>query len=174
MARKPENALTAAIKTLRTDVADLRERRLSIMDRIAATAGAPITEAEMAVRVDAALDLAAHDARDVLNFDHLFAPDGRRFEIGPVAAQNPLGLLVMLGQRDTVRAALLAEAKAAASHGGKPLGQAERDAELVALRGELSDAERAEEIVIREAEEAGVSIPRRRDADPALFLAEDL
>lgn len=173
-ARKP-SALAAAIATLRTDVADLRDRRLTILDSIAQVEAAPMPAAEIGARIDGMLDSAARQVRASLNFATLSVPNGAEFEVGPSVAANPIGLAVVLGQRDTVRAAMLAEAvDAAKRRGGKPMAQAERDAELVKLRGELTDCERAEELVIREAEDAGAHIARRRDADPAVFLLEDL
>jgi hypothetical protein len=42
-----------------------------------------------------------------------------------------------------------------------------------ALRAEIATAERAEELAIRRAAAAGVAIPRRGDADPAVVLAFD-
>lgn len=172
-AKSKPSALSAALATLRTDVADLRDRRNSILDRIAQVEAAPLTGDEIAARVDAVLDQAAAEARARLRFGSLSAPNGGAFEISDAAAGNPLGLAVLFGQRDSVRAALLAEAKAAVRP-GKAMSRAERDAELVKLRGELIDCERAEDSVIREAEDAGAVIARRHDADPAVFLLKDL
>lgn len=173
-ARKP-SALAAALATLRTDVADLRDRHMNILDSIAQVEAAPMPAAEIGARIDGMLDSAARQVRASLNFATLSVPNGAEFEVGPSVAANPIGLAIVLGQRDTVRASLLAEAMDAAKRkDGRAIPQAERDAELVKLRGELTDCERAEESVIREAEDAGAHIARRRDADPAIFLQEEL
>lgn len=54
---------------------------------------------------------------------------------------------------------------------GPPM--AERPARLAALRAELRTLEVREEALICEAEESGVIIPRRPDADPAVILGYD-
>jgi hypothetical protein len=54
--------------------------------------------------------------------------------------------------------------------GAMPMATAERVAALVKIDESIREAELEEESLITEAEEIGLSIARREDADPAIFL----
>jgi len=164
--------LASALKVARDDVESLRDRRLQILEQMEAIRNAPVTHEEIARRVDRALEQATHTARDWSNIAGLASPEPTRLDLGSAFRHEPLGTLCLLGLGDTMRASLIAQASASAS--GKPVDAAVRDAELEKLKGELEDAERAEESLLRDAEAAGTPIPRRRDADPAIYLAEEV
>src|SRR5690606_3260731 len=136
--RKPN--LKSAMAEITSDLVDLRTRRLDILDRIDEVERAPLDRASIEARVDRALDSAAEEARQEINFGPLYVPDGGRFDIS--ARTPPLAVLALLGQRETVKAALVAEAvREAGEAGGKPLDAVAREAELARLRDDLRDTE---------------------------------
>lgn len=163
--------LAEALRGARADVDALRDRRLVLIEKIETVRNAPVTEAEIAERVDALLDSAERAALGWANISGLANPDGGLADIDAAFRKEPLGVLAMFNREGT-RARLIREAVTHAS--GKPIDRAVREAEFAKLAGELEDVERAEELAIREAEEAGAVIHRRHDANPALYLAESL
>ena len=173
MATKPLiSKLASALKAAKDDVEAIRERRLSILEQMAAIRGAPITQDEIARRVDRALEQAVEVARGWSSVAGLASPEPTRLDLGSAFRHEPLGTLCRLGFRDTIRANLIAEATASAT--GKPMDEAVRSAELEKLAGQLQDCEMAEEALLRDAEAAGTPISRRADADPAIFLLEEI
>lgn len=174
MAAKKSN-LSMALATINADLVDLRTRRLDLLAEIEALERAPLTKTEIEVRVDRALDLAADSAREGMIFGGLYSPNGGSFDFDFSPRVSPLGVLCVLGQRETVKVVLVTEAmREAAEQGGKPIGEVEREAELHRLRNDLRDTEMAEESVVRSGEDAGLRIARRSDADPAIFLLEEV
>lgn len=163
--------LAEALRGARADVDAFRDRRLVIIEKIETTRNAPVTENEIAERVDGLLDSAQDHARQWANFTGLSNPDGGSADIAAAVRHEPLGVLALFN-REAVRTRLIAEARAGIT--GKAIDRAVREAELAKLNRELEEVERAEELAIREAEEAGALIHRRPDADPALYLAESL
>lgn len=166
------STLSDALRSARDDVTALRGRRLAIVEQIDSVRAAPVTDAEIVSRVDRVLDAAEREARNRASFSLLAARASRAFDLDAALAVSPLGVLSLLGQRESITERLVAEAKTARN--GTPLSDAAREAEIERLQRELEDIERAEESAIREAEAAGAAIPRRADANPAIFLLESL
>jgi hypothetical protein len=75
---------------------------------------------------------------------------------------------------DAVRAAAAAALDALYAAHAPGLPAADRAAALAALDRQLGETELSEERCIRAAEDAGLSVARRADADPELVLAADL
>lgn len=176
-----------ALRGVQSDITELRERRLRLLEKINELEVAPLTDAEIGQRVDALLDSAEHDARSRLSFEAL---SGRGeytstdsgiakvlgasnivsiAGIGAVSSKpEVLGALCLLGLRSTFRENLIREAIAVRK--GQPMTEIEREGALRRLRADLLDCEAAEEAAISEAAAAGVAIARRPDADMAIVL----
>lgn len=164
--------LTDAAEAARNDVEGLRDRLLDLRDEASAVRLAPITQAELRTLVDNVLDAAEADARSWCIFSKLAtAEPGVPFDIGAAMRNQPLGVAALLLGHEAVADRLVAEA--VASMPGKPIDAAVRHAELSRIAREIDDLERIEEKLLREIEAAGVSMPRRVDASPALYLAPD-
>jgi hypothetical protein len=90
-----------------------------------------------------------------------------------VGARDILRSLAFL-DRERLRLALVADAKAALEASGGGLSERERTEALAAIEAELLELEVAEELAIREAEDAGhEGLDRRGDAEPRVVLWAD-
>lgn len=147
---------------------DLIARKLEL-NRISSS---PVDEATIAARIDRVLADAAAAAEDALILGVLSAPDAdpaRMFPAPTVTRLQAFSMAAMLAP-ETARAALISRVSAGARNG---ISDEFRAAETARLAGEIADLESQIEAVHREAERAGLSIPRRADADPAALLAPE-
>lgn len=87
--------------------------------------------------------------------------------------RNPVGAMVFLGLRETLRAALVDRALSGMPVDSTALSREERVDALAKIDADLTRLEIAEEQVIRGAESAGIALPRRDDARPEIFLLPD-
>lgn len=155
-----------------------RLRRSQLLQERRALALAPVAKSDVASRIKALLDNSEATARRAFVPDGLIrhAPDDEfiRTDAGlpEVFRSSPLGALCLLGFRAAVEKVLLAEAAKVAT--GRSYTTSEREAEGERLADAIADCEIAEEHLIREAEAAGFDLLRRPDADPALFLLEEM
>jgi hypothetical protein len=74
---------------------------------------------------------------------------------------------------DHIREKLAAKIEAAYAGGITGIEDAERERQLARIDADIADCEAAEETMIRAAQEAGITIARRSDADPRAVLARD-
>lgn len=88
-----------------------------------------------------------------------------------VSVDTELGPLLAWLMGDAMVARLHAAIDGADYRPGPPM--AERPARIAALKDEMLKLEQREEAIICQAEELGISIPRRPDADPVAVLAYD-
>ncbi|WP_336056475.1 hypothetical protein [Nitratireductor sp. CH_MIT9313-5] len=157
-----------------SSVEDIRRAIIDLRDTQRDVETAPVSVREIEANVDQVLGDAEKRARSVFipsTFVSPRHPDRLRPEFDAPFRKDTLGALCILGFREPVRAALLAEAKKEAE-GRKTYSADARAAELTRLQKELETLEAAEESLIREAEEAGLTVPRRADARPEILLAE--
>lgn len=162
---KARNELLDSIADVRSELDKLKAER----DRIAS---APKTAEEIAAAVRQFLDAAQRDAQQT------FIPtsfgtnsqDAASPEVNSLFRWDPVGALCALGLREAIEATLVERAQAACPDG---IASEMRKAELARLDKQIADIERAEEQMLREADRAGFSIPRRIDADPAALLMKD-
>ncbi|TAW18455.1 hypothetical protein [Rhizobium ruizarguesonis] len=167
------NELQLWVEELRSEIFRLREQRREVEN-------APIGREETVTRIRAELDRLERDALKRLmpgrfrlplrsghvvpNLDDLFnitsSPTFSAFE--------GVGAACVLGNRAEVEAKIVAHAMA--DMPGEGMSDSERAAQLRKIDAEIDAAERAEEALIRDAEEAGITVFRRRDARPEIFL----
>lgn len=158
--------VNAGLENIRDRINDLKAER----DQVERARKAP---EEIASAVKKYLDERAADALQSCNFSR-FSGTGERDDwpnFDGVMAHYPIGMLVVLGLRDTIEPAILAQATAAA--GKNTLTKADRVNRLAKIDAKLDALEREEESFIREAEAAGLTIPRRVDARPEIYLQGD-
>lgn len=161
---------------LMADVDAIRVRILNIRRDLRGLERRPISQDEITQRVAVLVENEESTARKAFIPEGLSRQADREFvEDGAIrtAAQTSLiGTLAILGFAETIKAALIAEAVAATS--GLGISAEDRISLRERLTQDLTDAERLEERIIRDAEARGQQIQRRPDANPAIFLATNL
>lgn len=169
------SAQAKAAAELRRDVDAIDLEIIALQNRLAEACAAPVPRDEIERRVDAFLLAEETEARLVFNPDLIATPDGSagRCGIGAVLAspRAAIGGLVLLGFRDQIRSRLVEEATSASP--AKPLDEVTREREITRITSDLSKLERLRERIIREAEKAGIAMPRSEFADPAALLARE-
>jgi hypothetical protein len=172
---KRENAaadLTTRLEAIRTEIA-------AVDELTAETANARVTRAEAIARIDAALAQATGTAgrwswshkANVFAFAHaprltrgLLVPD-------PVAGTvSEIGGWLVATFGDAIRARLIA----GLPEDAPGVSAADRTRKLAELATRRLDLERREERLILEAEVAGVTLDRRGDLSPAVYLETTL
>lgn len=181
--KSASDILTAARKAFSGVQREVDNIRLKIVERRLDRHNvetAPISEKEVGDRVDFILHSAESSAlADCWSSSFLSMPlePGSSFHVddrfGNLFKRSPLGALSLFGFREGIRAAMIEEARAGMPVEAKPYAPAERMAEIAKVDMEIEALEILEEKIIREAETSGVKIPRREDANPAIFLRRD-
>lgn len=164
--------LAVASQAARRDIEDLRDRRLQLLEAAQAVRAAPLPPAEIKDSVNHMLASAEDEVRGWISFGTLASAGPATLDVGPAMRNAPLGVLCLLTGREAIAAKLVTEAMR--SKPGRPIPFAVREGELARIAGEIEDAGVVEERLIRAAEEAGIPIARRTDADPRHTLAEDI
>ncbi|MBY5619965.1 hypothetical protein [Rhizobium leguminosarum] len=167
--------LQVAVEEIRNELSRLRQER-------GAVDGAPITREETAQAIKRHLDELQAEAMARLSpggFRRVpsrgefaaSADDAFRVRTSPVTSMVELvGGLCLLGLRSQIEANMLDLEMAAIP--GDGLSDSERAAKLRKIDADIDVAERAEEFLIRNAEDAGIAVHRRHDARPEIYLAE--
>lgn len=75
---------------------------------------------------------------------------------------------------ESIRPLLAVEIEKAYAGGVAGIDDAERERQLAKIDADIADCEVAEETMLRAAQEAGISIQRRPNADPRVVLARDI
>ncbi|MFS2175637.1 hypothetical protein ACCC98_06750 [Rhizobium pisi] len=169
--------LQMAVEEIRNEISRLRQERGAVEE-------APITREETAQAIKRHLDQLQAEALERLSpggFRRVpsrgeFAAsvdDAFRVRTSPVTSALELaGGLCLFGLRSEIEANMLALEMAAVPGDGLP--DSERAAKLRKIDADIDVAERAEEFLIRNAEDAGIAVHRRRDARPEIYLAEEV
>ena len=171
-------------------IAELRQRRIDLLDRRDDVSARPVPFEEAAAALRRDLEAMGAEALEGIALGGLMRPErAPRFRpekpaprlvnmgdgppvVLPPGGPDPLALLAA-AVPDALAAAIEARLAAAYENAPEPITAADKAAELARIDGELADLERAEEAAIRAAEAAGMSVLRRGDADPAAVLAPD-
>lgn len=169
---KQRSGAAKAASDARTAIDEIRALRLRLLDERDAVAARPIPRSMAEAAIGDGLARVAREHLDTLNFAALLRPaDGRSPRLPSLSTDQLLALL-LVANGDAV-AAMLRD-RLAETYGDDPgLEPGERDAECAALDRQIADVEMAEEAAIRDAEDAGLAILRRGDADPRATLASD-
>ncbi|MDP2779841.1 hypothetical protein [Devosia sp.] len=152
-------ALVSGVELLRRQIQELREQRRT-------TSLAPVDEAEARRRLDSWVSDMRGQVLEQLSPAMFTAPD---YQPRTPPANSPIttsAIAVLLGE---MYSELIARQYSQVSG----ITDDERKAALRQIDADILDAEMTEESIIRNAEQAGISIMRRRDADPRAVLAFD-
>jgi hypothetical protein len=156
------------IGSFQDDVDGLRDRIAALQEERERVEMQHVDQTEAERRIEALIEDAR--GRDMLRPSGLFAADRCIFNRGRFAANlaaNPLGVLATLFP-EQLRNALAAYAP----EGG--ISEDARQAQLAKIDADLEAAAIAEEVALRDFEEAvGTEVLRRSDADPRLLVAFD-
>lgn len=164
-AAKAASDARAAIDQIRA----LRLRLLDQRDRIAAR---PIPRAAAERAINDGLARLAQEAVNSISLSPLLRPaDGRTPTLPRLSTDQAVALL-LVANGDAV-ADVLKKLLAESYADDDGLEPGERDAECAKLDRQIADCEMAEEAAVRDAEDAGLAILRRGDADPRATLATD-
>jgi len=175
MARPAKPTLAGSIAGMTAELGALREKIAALQARRDTLETAPPTLAEELERLDALIAREAASYQPRYAIGGLFSRGpGRELELVGAGPGNTFTRALCFLAPDTVRAAIrkAVEARHAelAGAGLVPVADAERVAELAKLAAELREAEQAEESIIVEAARHGITLERRGDLDPAIFL----
>lgn len=153
--------VSSEVDRIRGEIARLKETREAVM-------GGQRSLAEAEAMLDEALDrIAARfnpSATALLNPETTVAD----FVVGYGTTDTPTEMLVWL-HRDALKARFMSAMKDAAEPGA--VTAEDRRERVAKIDAQLFDLEQQEERLIEEAEEAGIEITRRPDADPRAVLA---
>ena len=165
LARKAVDDAAASIDRLRVDISALKQQREAI-----ASAPLPLPDALAGLR--AHLDHLAEQAASDLNGIAISAAGGAApsayLALWP--QRNPLQLIAALARPQVEEALAGVVERHYRDNGLTGLTPAERDAQLAEIDQRITALEHEEEQTILQAEELGLAIPRRADADPATVL----
>ncbi|RVB72137.1 MULTISPECIES: hypothetical protein [unclassified Mesorhizobium] len=169
--RSAAREISDAIEGPRVEIMALYEKRREIK-------AAPISPAEVQTRIKETLAAAEAETRIFFHPDALITPPDSGFvtdaRLAEAFAAKPLGMMIVLGFREEITEALTAAANKEVAGRGRAYSADERAKELARIDAEIREAERDEEKLCRLAEEAGISVARRADANMEFILAEDL
>ena len=158
---------TAAISD---GLAELRMRRLRLLDERDELASRPVPKDEALAALDRDIDELIAIAMRETNVRSLTRAEAPSWTI----PQNGVLMGLLIGaSRATFRDQLAAMLEPAYSNEAKPIPAEEREAALRRIDEDLLDLELAEEAAIRSAEAVGLHVQRRADADPRAVLASD-
>ncbi|RUU46626.1 hypothetical protein EOC93_02310 [Mesorhizobium sp. M6A.T.Ce.TU.002.03.1.1] len=139
---------------------------------------APISPAEVQARIEETLSAAEADTQIFFHPDALITPPNSGVvtdaRVAEAFTAKPFGMMLVLGFREEITEALTAAANKKLAGRGRAYSAEERAKELARIDAEILEAERDEEKLCRLAEEAGISVARRADANMEFILAEDL
>lgn len=160
----------SGIEAIRSRISDLVGRRGEVEM-------APVDAVTIRARAERIVDDAISDFRSTMIADILAAPADRFSDSrlhAAIVGLEPFALIAACGNRDSLVAALVAEASSLPGT-GSPVSEQERETLLASLDRDLLRAEIEEESFIRRLEGAGLcaSIGRRSGANPAVVLAPD-
>lgn len=182
MSRSITSTLQKVSATLDRDLTDLRQRVQETKDEIEWIGSAPPLKDEAIKRVDAAVDCAASkfdfsgSARDLLDGNgigdllkvtsnaQVVVDDG----FGVAKVSQDLGPMLAWLLTDALKMRLCTAIEELNYEAGPPAD--ERPALLAGARERLHSLEAEEENLISDAENAGMDVQRRADADPAIIL----
>lgn len=169
--RRAAREISDAIEGPRVEIMALNEKRREVR-------AAPISPAEVQTRIKESLDAAEAETHIFFHPDALISPpnsgavtDARLRE---AFTATPLGMMLVLGFREEITEALTAAANKKIAGRDRAYSADERAKELARIDAEIREAERQEEQLCRLAEEAGIKVSRRADANMEFILAEDL
>lgn len=188
----PASALTerlarvrSAFQQLESDVDALRERRQHLLSEREGLAAAPVPADEARARIREYIALKADEARSLMRArcvsptEPAWKPHWVPGEPGnhgdayqDVLIREPLGFFAICGLGDAIERGII-ETMCGDAGDAKAVASPERERRLAAIDAELADLEAAEETILRQGEEIGLTIGRRPDADPAVLLAPD-
>lgn len=172
--RKIADALTGAGKAagdVRKAVEKLRSDRLSLLDEREAIEGMATPRDEALAALDAGLDNLADKAVEALSIASLTRP-ARAPSFAPSVPEGDLFGLLIAANREAVREIIVDRLDE--FYSAHPSMSAADKADAIAkIDAEIFERELAEEAAIRAAEQAGLAIERREDADPRAVLAAD-
>ncbi|OWY18253.1 hypothetical protein B6V73_00080 [Thioclava sp. JM3] len=160
--KKPKGDVLGALDTARQKVQAIKAQRVKIDE-------ASVSRAEVETAVAEGLDHLSGLASTGLQLGHLVAGNADLFRPN-FQTIDIAGLLIALN-RNGIEAMIKRDLDRLYSD-GDGVSEAERKSQLALLKEELLAAERAEEMAVRAAEEAGFDIVRRADADPRAVLAK--
>jgi len=164
-------------------IEEIRSRRLALVAEREHIESAPMPPDDAAPAIEAWLDevAAGFDVsfRSMLHPDWRSSPGlsfprnhgGSGVDAAP-AVRQLLGLLIMTN-RDAVRD-IVKRSLEDAVEGRETVTNADRARRLGALDAEITAVEKVEEILVREAEQAGLPVLRREDARPEIILLSDV
>jgi hypothetical protein len=168
------SAQRKAAIALRTDIDSLESEIIGLRLDLDRVRRAPVDAASISRRVDSLLASAMAEAEAAFNFEAIATAEYHAVDVFPRDSALPrsaaLGLAIMFGDAEGIRAGMVGRLTASGATG---LSHDERALEVKRLEAAISERERVLERIHREAEAAGVSIPRRPDADPAALLMPD-
>ncbi|NEI57464.1 hypothetical protein GR200_20710 [Rhizobium leguminosarum] len=187
--RAASKKAVAARADLQVEVEGLRNELSSLFQERTRLLKAPLTTTETADNIKRALDALEVKAGERLRAGQFRANDPAKdppdidavFKVGNGVAgpgggfvniinHELAGALCVLGLRSLMEPALLA--KAVADSPGEGISASERAAKLRKIDADIEAVELAEEALIRECEEAGITVFRRSDARPEIYLRE--
>lgn len=160
-----------AAADVRSAVENLRSDRLRLLDERDAIDAMATPRDEAIAALDAGLDSLADRAVEAVSISSLTRPARAPTFVPNVADGDLLGLLIA-ANRANIRDIIVDRLdEFYAQHAA--MSAADKAAAIVKIDAELLDLELAEEGAIRAAEQAGLAIERREDADPRAVLAAD-
>ena len=158
---------TAAISD---GLAELRMRRLRLLDERDELASRPVPKDEALAALDRDIDELVAIAKRETNVRSLTRAGNPAWTI---PANGILIALLIGANRNAFRDQLAAMLEPTYSNDAKPISAEEREAALHRIDEDLLELELAEEAAIRSAEAVGLHVQRRADADPRAVLAGD-
>jgi DNA repair exonuclease SbcCD ATPase subunit len=163
-----------AANDLRADIDDIEGEIVSLQNELDRVLNAPVDAATIKERVEALIASSIASAEDALSLNALTWREYSDYRLfvrdSPLPRKATLGLIAILGDKDSIRDKLITYVAGGAQNG---ISDSEREREINRLEAALAERERVMERIHREAEVAGVTIPRRPNADPAALLMPD-
>ena len=166
---KPAPQPHVAAREMADNLAELRRAIITAQDRRASVAASPLPMSEALACLDAGLAALANDATDAVLLSALVQP-ARRPQLVIHDHPSALRSLAIAAGQGAIREQVVR--KLTSFYANKtPMSAADRDAELEKIDGELFQLGVAEESLLRDAEQLGLRVWRRPDADPRATLA---
>lgn len=164
------NALKGS-RDLQAAVEAMRGTRAALLDQRTAVEAAPLPAKDVRPAVEGVVRSLAGDMRDRLHIGQIAMPGFRGALTSNETIRIALGVVALLDPKGTIA---VLERLAIEDRGEAPgLTDAERAAKLGEIEQKLLGIEREEESLIEQAGAAGLTVQRRRDADPLVVLGLD-
>lgn len=160
-----------AAADVRTAVESIRTDRLRLLDERDRIDGMATPRDEALEALDAGLDQLADRAVDVISISSLTRP-ARAPSFAPSVPEGDLFGLLIAANREAVREIIVDRLDEFYS-AHPSMSAADKAARIAEIDAEIFERELVEEAAIRAAEQAGLAIERREDADPRAVLAAD-